>query len=120
VSTDRSVFLYVSVSSLQLQTGLYPGNAALDTKVVSIWQNWCKPRKVKIHKEKKKPLAKKKKQPLAITVRAFVDCDHNDSRARVHKTTIRVEVEVNPMSNLVMRRKPNLLHWRGVLQHTVQ
>jgi hypothetical protein len=79
------------------QTGLYPGDAALDTKVVSIWMNWCKPRNV--HKEKKKPQKKKpqKKKPPAIKVstscsRALVDYDHNDSRARVNKSTTRAKM----------------------------
>jgi hypothetical protein len=55
------------------QTGLYPGDVALDTKVVSIWMNWCKPRKV--HKQKKKPEKKKKprkKKPLAIKVSSLI------------------------------------------------
>ena len=64
-----------------LQTGLISGNLPLDTKVVSIWQNWCKPakeKKCKPAKEKKSKPAKEKKKK----VRSFVDCDHiHDSRA---------------------------------------
>lgn len=56
------------------QTGLYPGDVALDTKVVSIWMNWCKPRKVpklkKNPEKKKKP--QKKKKPIAIKVSSLI------------------------------------------------